>query len=45
MNIFLGIAAGLFVLGMVGGKREDERRNYTIGFVTCVAAIVLMNMN
>lgn len=42
MNIFLEIVAGLFVLGMVGGKREDERRNYTIGFVVCVLAIVMM---
>lgn len=43
MNVLFGILAVVFTLGMIGDKEKDNRRNYTIGFLACIAAIVLIS--
>lgn len=44
MLVLLGIIAVVFAVGMVAEKDKDNRRNLTIGFVTCVAAIVMISI-
>lgn len=42
MKIFLAIMAGFLLFGMIGDKNAGNRKNYTYGFMTTVAAIVAL---
>lgn len=42
MKIFLAVASGLLLFGMIGDKDAGNRKNYTYGFITTVAAIVAL---
>ena len=44
MNIFLGILAVILLLGMIGDKEQQNRNNYTQGFIIVIFAIVAMNV-
>jgi hypothetical protein len=44
MNIFLGILALIFAVGMIGDKEQGNRNNFTFAFVACVVAIVAINI-
>lgn len=40
MTVFLAIIALFLLWGMVGDRDRENRRNYTLAFIACVAAIV-----
>jgi hypothetical protein len=44
MNIFLGILALIFAVGMIGDKEQGNRNNFTFAFVACVVAIAAINI-
>lgn len=44
MKIFLAIAALLLLWGMIGDRNADNRRNYTLGFIVCVAGVILIEI-
>lgn len=43
MKTFYAIIAVVLLFGMIGDKNMDSRKNYTIGFVASVAAIVALH--
>ena len=44
MNIVLAIFALFLLIGMVGDKNADNRHNFTLAFIACVAGIVLTHI-
>lgn len=44
MKIFLAVAALILLWGMIGDKDADNRRNYTLGFISCVAGVILIEL-
>lgn len=44
MKIFLAIIAGLLLWGMIGDGNADNRRNYTLGFLICIAGVILLEI-
>ncbi len=44
MKIFLAVAALILLWGMIGDKDADNRRNYTLGFIACVAGVILIEL-
>lgn len=42
MKVFFAILTAVLLFGMIGDKEKDNRKNYTIGFVATVAAIVAL---
>ena len=44
MKIFLAVAALILLWGMIGDKDADNRRNYTLGFIVCVAGVILLEI-
>lgn len=44
MKIFLAIIALLLLWGMIGDRNTDNRHNYTLGFIACVAGVILIEL-
>ena len=44
MNIFLAIVAIILFFGMIGDKIQENRNNYTKGFIVCVIAMVILHL-
>lgn len=44
MNIFLAILAVILLFGMIGDKEEQNRINFTWGFIVVIAAIAVINV-
>ncbi len=44
MKIFLACAALLLLFGMIGDKNAENRRNFTLGFIVCVAGVILLEI-
>lgn len=42
MQILFGILATVFALGMIADKDAENRRNFTIAFVTLIVAITVL---
>lgn len=44
MNIFLGIIAVVLLLGMIEDNDQQNRINFTWGFIIVVVAITILNL-
>ena len=44
MAIFLCVLSCFFALGMIADKEKDNRRNFTIAFIACVACALITNI-
>ena len=44
MNIFLAILAVILLFGMIGDKEEQNRINFTWGFMIVILAIAAINL-
>lgn len=44
MKIFLAILAFILFWGMIGDKFQENRNNYTKGFMVCVIAMVILQL-
>jgi hypothetical protein len=42
MIIFLGILAVFCLLGMYGGMNPRDRGHFTVGFIMCIAAMIII---
>ena len=42
LTILFGILAIIFALGMIADKDADNRKNFTIAFVTLIVAITVL---
>lgn len=44
MNIFLAVLAVILLFGMIGDKEEQNRINFTYGFIVVIVAIMAINV-
>lgn len=44
MNVFLGIIAVILLLGMIADNDQQNRINFTWGFITVIVAITIFNL-
>lgn len=44
MNIFLGIIAIVLLLGMIADSEQQNRINFTWGFIIVIVAITVLNL-
>ena len=45
MNWFLGIIAGILLMGMIGDRDARNRKNFTWAFIAVIVAVVALNIN
>ena len=44
MKIYFSIMAGILLLGMISAEDTNNVRNYTYGFITTIAGIVILHL-